>query len=111
MILRGVIPDPVARQPWAVILPLLALTTFGATVLYSAAGGSLRPWALTHFLRFFAFLAMAIGLSRVRKATFKQLAYPIYGVIVVLLVLVELVGGIGGGSQSMHNQGLMTLHP
>ena len=40
--IRGVVPDPVARQPWRVILPLLALTTFGATVLYSAAGGSLQ---------------------------------------------------------------------
>ncbi|MFC3174401.1 rod shape-determining protein RodA [Novosphingobium bradum] len=107
----SIIPDPVARQPWPVILPLLALTTFGATVLYSAAGGSLRPWALTHFLRFFVFLAMAIAISRVRKEVFKQLAYPIYGVIVVLLVLVELVGGIGGGSQRWLNLGFMTLQP
>ena len=109
--LRGTIPDPVARQPWQVILPLFALTTFGATVLYSAAGGSLRPWALTHFLRFFVFLGMAVGISRVRKETFKSLAYPIYGVIVVLLVLVELVGGIGGGSQRWLNLGFMTLQP
>ncbi|HET9629739.1 MAG TPA: rod shape-determining protein RodA [Novosphingobium sp.] len=107
----GVVPDPIARQPWRIILPLLALTIFGATVLYSAAGGSLRPWALTHFLRFFAFLAMAVAISRVRKDTFKQLAYPIYGVIVVLLVLVELVGGIGGGSQRWLNLGFMTLQP
>ena len=59
--LRGVIPEPIARQPWQVILPLVALTTFGSTVLYSAAGGSLRPWALTHLIRFFVFLVMAIG--------------------------------------------------
>ena len=65
--LKGLVPDPVARQPWQVILPLTALVTFGATVLYSAAGGSLRPWALTHFLRFFVFLAMAILISRVTR--------------------------------------------
>ena len=108
---RGVIPDPVARQPWQVIVPLLALVTFGATVLYSAAGGSLRPWALTHFLRFFVFLALAIMISKVRKDTFKAIAYPLYGVIVLLLVLVELVGGIGGGSQRWLNLGFMTLQP
>lgn len=111
MMLRGLIPDPVARQPWQVIVPLLLLVTFGATVLYSAAGGSLYPWALTHFLRFFVFLAMAIAISRVRRETFKQLAYPIYGVLVVLLVLVELIGGIGGGSQRWLNLGFMTLQP
>ncbi len=107
----GLIPEPVARQPWQVFLPLLALVTFGATVLYSAAGGSLRPWALTHFLRFLVFLAMAIVISQVRKETFKQLAYPIYGLILVLLVLVELIGGIGGGSQRWLNLGFMTLQP
>ena len=107
----GLVPDPVARQPWQVILPLLALVTFGAAVLYSAAGGSLRPWALTHFTRFLVFLAMALVISRVRKETFKQLAYPIYGATVVLLVLVELIGGIGGGSQRWLNLGFMTLQP
>ena len=108
---RGFVPASVARQPWQIILPLLALVTFGATVLYSAAGGSLRPWALTHFLRFFVFLAMAIGIGRVPQAVFKQIAYPLYGIIVVLLVLVELIGGIGGGSQRWLNLGFMTLQP
>ncbi|MBA3055903.1 MAG: rod shape-determining protein RodA [Sphingomonadales bacterium] len=109
--LNGVIPDPVARQPWHVILPLTALVVFGAAVLYSAAGGSLRPWALTHLLRFFVFLAMAIVISRVSKRTFKQLAYPLYGIAVFLLVLVEAIGGIAGGSQRWLNLGFMTLQP
>jgi len=109
--LRSIIPDPVARQPWRVILPLVVLVTFGSTVLYSAAAGSLRPWALTHFLRFTVFLGMALAISQVRKDLFKQLAYPIYGMILFLLVLVELVGGIGGGSQRWLNLGFMTLQP
>ena len=111
MAFRSILPEPVARQPWQVILPLVALVSFGATVLYSAAGGSLRPWALTHFVRFFVFLAMAIVISRVRRETFKQLAYPVYGIVVILLVLVELIGGIGGGSQRWLNLGFMTLQP
>lgn len=109
--LRALVPDPVARQPWQVIVPLTALVTFGSTVLYSAAGGSLRPWALTHFLRFFVFLAMALVIARVRKPAFKQIAYPVYGMVLVLLVLVELIGGIGGGSQRWLNLGFMTLQP
>lgn len=108
---RGVLPEPLARLPWRIILPLLVLTGFGSTVLYSAAGGSLRPWALTHIVRFFPFLGMAILLSRVPKRLFKQAAYPVYGLIVVLLVLVELIGGIGGGSQRWLNLGFMTLQP
>ncbi len=106
-----VVPDPIARQPWGVILPLLALVSFGATVLYSAAGGSLEPWALKHVLRFLVFLTMALVIARFPRALFKQAAYPLYGIILVLLVLVELIGGIGGGSQRWINLGFVTLQP
>jgi rod shape determining protein RodA len=108
---RGLIPEPIARQPWRVIAPLILLVAFGSTVLYSAAGGRLQPWAATHSLRFLVFLVMAVVISRVRRDLFKQLAYPIYIVVLVLLVLVELIGGIGGGSQRWLNLGFMTLQP
>ncbi|MBW8785784.1 MAG: FtsW/RodA/SpoVE family cell cycle protein, partial [Novosphingobium sp.] len=108
---RSIIPEPLARQPWGVLLPLTALALFGATVLYSAAGGSLRPWAAMHFLRFLAFLAMAMMLARVRRDRFKQVAYPLYGGLMVLLVLVEAIGRIGGGSQRWLNLGFITLQP
>jgi rod shape determining protein RodA len=109
--IRPIVPEAVARQPWGVILPLFALVLFGATVLYSAAGGHLQPWALTHVLRFCVFLAMAIVIGRVPRDWFKQLAYPIYGAVLVLLVLVEMLGAIGGGSQRWLNLGFMTLQP
>lgn len=108
---RSFIPEPVARQPWRVIVPLTLLVTFGAAVLYSAAGGRLQPWAATHFLRYLVFLVMAVVISRVRRDLFKQLAYPLYVVLLFLLVLVELIGGIGGGSQRWLNLGFMTLQP
>ena len=60
-------PAPIARQPWRVIVPLFALVCLGTAVLYSAAGGSFRPWALSHFVRFFVFLGMALALSHVRR--------------------------------------------
>ncbi|MEP7222408.1 MAG: rod shape-determining protein RodA [Novosphingobium sp.] len=106
-----IVPDTIARQPWRVIVPLTLLVLFGSTVLYSAAGGSLKPWALNHFLRYLVFLGMALTLSFVPRDYFKAAAYPLYGVIMVLLVLVELIGGIGGGSQRWLNLGFMTLQP
>ena len=108
---QPIVPEPVARQPWQVILPLAALVIFGSCVLYSAAGGHLRPWALTHLLRFFAFLGMAVVLARFPRDWFKLAAYPIYGAVLVLLVLVELLGAIGGGSQRWLDLGVMTLQP
>ena len=108
---RSIVPEAIARQPWRVFLPLTALVLFGGAVLYSAAGGHLRPWALTHLIRFAVFMVMALVIARVRCDLFQALAYPIYGGVLVLLVLVELIGGIGGGSQRWLNLGFMTLQP
>ena len=107
----GIIPAPIANQPWRVILPLIALVTFGSAVLYSAAGGHIQPWAGLHLARFAVFLGMAMVIARLPRELFKFSAYPVYAALVVLLVLVELIGGIGGGSQRWLNLGFMTLQP
>ena len=67
----GIIPAPIARQPWQVILPLTALVLFGTAVLYSAAAGNIRPWALTHLIRFGVFLVMALMIARLPRDLFK----------------------------------------
>ncbi len=108
---NSIVPDPVARQPWRVILPLSLLVVFGGSVLYSAAGGHFQPWATTHVIRFGVFLAMAMVIARFRREFFKQWAYPVYGVVLILLIFVELLGAVGGGSQRWLNLGFMTLQP
>ncbi len=105
------IPDPVARQPWGVIAPLLALVLLGTAVLYSAAGGSWQPYAASHLLRFAVFLTMALVIARIPQEFFVRVAYPAYAGVLVLLVLVEALGAIGGGSQRWLNLGFMTLQP
>lgn len=108
---RSIIPDGIKRQPWQVILPLTALVCFGAAVLHSAASGNFFPWAATHLARFSVFLGMALVMARLPKALFRDFAYAAYGGVLVLLILVELIGGIGGGSQRWLNLGFMTLQP
>ena len=110
----SIIPETVARQPWRVLVPLTALVLFGTAVLYSAspvAGGSFRPWAGTHLMRFTVFLTMALIMARLPRDWFKLASYPIYAAVLLLLVLVELMGAIGGGSQRWLNLGFMTLQP
>ena len=55
----GIIPEPIARQPWGMLVPLYLLVLFGAAVLYSAAGGSMDPYASSHLTRFGVFMLMA----------------------------------------------------
>lgn len=108
---RSVIPAPIARLQWGVIVPLFLLNVFGSLVLYSAAGGHMEPWAGLHMIHFAVFLAMALVVARFPRDLFKLAAYPIYGALIVLLVLVEAMGKIGGGSQRWLNLGFMTLQP
>lgn len=108
---RSIVPEAIAREPWHIIVPLAALNTFGSAVLYSAAGGHLSPWALLHTVHFIVFLIMGVVISRLPRDFFKLSSYPAYIAIVVLLVLVELLGKVGGGSQRWLNLGFMTLQP
>ena len=108
---RFFVPRLIAAQPWQAILPLFALTLFGGAVLYSAAGGHMRPWALMHVVRFPIFLALAMALARVPAEWFKRIALPGYVGLCISLVLVEAIGRIGGGSQRWLNLGFMQLQP
>ncbi len=107
----SVVPAGLARLPWGLILLVLAIGSFGLVVLYSAAGGSLRPWALSQGSRFLVFLLGALMLSRVREAQIKAVAFPVYGVLVLLLLVVELFGFVGGGSQRWLDLGFIRLQP
>ena len=101
-----VVPDPIARLPWRVILLVVAIGAFGQVVLYSAAGGSLQPWALSQGIRFFVLLSAALAISYVPERVWKSAALPAYVVIVIALVLVELVGAVRGGSQRWLDVGI-----
>lgn len=108
---RSIVPEAVSRQPWQMLIPLSALVALGAAVLYSAAGGNLQPYALSHLVRFGVFLVMAVAISHTSRNLFRMSAYPVYGAILFLLILVELIGAVGGGSQRWLNLGFMSLQP
>jgi rod shape determining protein RodA len=108
---NSLVPAPIANLPWKLIFIVVAIAMFGALELYSAAGGSLKPWALNHTIRFFAFLGMAVALSYIRPETFREFAWPAYILIFVLLIVVELFGALGGGAQSWLEIGFIRIQP
>ncbi len=107
----GFIPAPIAQLPWRLLLLVIAIGGFGAVVLYSAAGGSISPWAFSHVLRFGIFLGMAIVMSRLPVEFWQAIAFPLYGIVLVLLIGVEVWGGVSGGSQRWLDLGIIRLQP
>ncbi|GAA4037841.1 rod shape-determining protein RodA [Parerythrobacter jejuensis] len=109
--MNSVIPAPIARQPWGMLIPLLLLVAFGAVVLYSAGGGNMQPFAFSHLVRFSVFLVMASILAVFPRELAKFAAFPVYVIILIMLVAVEAIGGMGGGSQRWLDLGFMRLQP
>ena len=105
------LPEPLASLPWRVMGLVSAIAGFGLIVLYSAAGGSLKPWAASQGYKFIIFFAMALALSRVKERRWKDIAFPGYAVILALLLFVELLGAVSGGSQRWLDLGFIRLQP
>lgn len=105
------LPAPLAQVPWRVLLPLTALVCFGAAVLHSAAGGDFGTYASSHLIRYTIFLIVAFIIARVPQPIVLMGAFPAYGAVTVLLMAVEAMGAIGGGSQRWLAVGPLTLQP
>ncbi|MEP3421196.1 MAG: rod shape-determining protein RodA [Erythrobacter sp.] len=107
----GIIPEPIARQPWSMLIPLFLLVAFGAAVLYSAAGGSMTPYASSHLIRFSVFLVMASVIASLPRNFVRFMTYPAYIVVLLMLLAVEILGQVRGGSQRWLDLGFMDLQP
>lgn len=105
------LPEPLARLPWRMLILVVAIGVFGQVVLYSAAGGSLYPWAWGQGVRFFVLLAAALAVSRVPVSMWKGVALPAYAAITLALVAVEVLGKVSGGSQRWLDLGVIRLQP
>jgi len=105
------VPEQFANLPWRIILLVAAIGSFGLVVLYSAASGHIHPWALSQGMRFFVFLAGAVALSRVREQLWRDAAFPAYAILLFLLLMVELLGAVRGGSQRWLDLGFIRLQP
>jgi rod shape determining protein RodA len=111
MISSAIIPQPLAKLPWRLLFLIAGIATIGLLTLYSAAGGSVNPWALKQAVIFLVFLTIAIAMSWIKESTIKSVAFPLYTIVLIMLVLVELLGFVGKGAQRWLDIGPIRLQP
>jgi rod shape determining protein RodA len=111
VISSAIIPQPLARLPWRLLFLVMGIAMIGLLTLYSAAGGSVNPWALKQAFIFFVFLSVAVGMSWIRESSIKNVAFPLYAVILLMLILVEMLGFVGKGAQRWLDIGPIRLQP
>jgi rod shape determining protein RodA len=96
---------------WPLVLVLCMIAGSGAAMLYSLAGGAWEPWAADHLIRFGIFAAIMLVLGLVDLRVWFALSYPIYGLALLLLIAVELVGDTSMGATRWLNLGVVRFQP
>ena len=96
---------------WVLIALIVIVASIGFTALYSAAGGSLSPWASRQMMRFaIGFVGMII-IALIDIRWWYKLSWFFFGIGMILLVTVEVIGHTGMGAQRWINLGFMKLQP
>ncbi len=96
---------------WSVVVLVTIICCIGFALLYSVAGGSLEPWAGRQIVRFGIGIVLLLAVAVVHIRTWYQLAYPIYGVTLLLLVATEFLGRMGKGAERWIDIGPLQLQP
>jgi rod shape determining protein RodA len=96
---------------WSLVFWLCCIAAIGFAMLYSAANGSLQPWALPQLTRFGVGLALLVAVALVDVRILMRYAYVLYVAVMVLLVAVDVRGVIGGGAQRWIDLGFVNLQP
>ena len=109
-------PEMTLRQKfwqlnWGMVLLLTLVACVGVAMLYSAANGSMEPWASRHMMRFGLGLGIMFVVALIDVRFWFRYAYLIYLACLLLLVGVEVMGSIGMGAQRWIDLGFLRLQP
>ena len=98
---------------WRLVALLCVIAGMGTAMLYSIAGGHWQPWAANHLIRFGGLLTVMLVLSLVHLKWWFRAAYPIYGVLLLLVLMIEFtpLGYTAGGARNWLNLGFTRIQP
>ncbi len=94
----------------ALVLGLLLLCAFGLAVLYSATGQDLAA-VERQLVRLVLAFGLMFAVAQVPPARLERWSLPLYGLGVLMLVAVLLVGDVGKGAQRWLDLGFMRFQP
>ncbi|MBS1202169.1 MAG: rod shape-determining protein RodA [Chromatiaceae bacterium] len=92
------------------VMGLLLLCAFGLVVLYSASGQDLAS-VERQLVRLGLALALMFAVAQVPPARLERWSLPLYGLGILMLVAVLVVGDVGKGAQRWLDLGFMRFQP
>ena len=96
---------------WFIVFIIVCIACIGFSMLYSVAGGNIDPWAKSQFIRFFIGLTAMVIIAIIDVRVWMFLAYPFYIFALSMLVVVDVIGVMGNGSQRWLDLGFINLQP
>ncbi|WP_416897860.1 MAG: rod shape-determining protein RodA [Minwuia sp.] len=99
------------RLDWLLVLLISMTAGIGFVMLYSAANGSLEPWAVRQMMRFGMGMGMLIVIALIDIRFWMRWAYAFYAIALALLIGVEIAGTTGMGATRWINLGFINLQP
>jgi rod shape determining protein RodA len=96
---------------WALIALIFIFACIGFASLYSAAGGSIDPWASRQAVRFSVGVTGMLIIALIDIRWWQKLSYLAYAGGIALLLLVEIAGHVGMGAQRWIDLGFIKLQP
>lgn len=103
--------DRVLSINFGLVALITLIACVGFLALFSAAGGSVSPWASKQMMRFVVGMGVMLFIALIDVRWWYRLAWPIYIGGFALLVIVEAMGHVGMGAQRWINLGFMKLQP
>ncbi|MCC5984773.1 MAG: rod shape-determining protein RodA [Rhodobacteraceae bacterium] len=96
---------------WPLVLLIVAVACMGFLMLYSVAGGAMRPWADPQMKRFAVGLGLMFAIAFTPLWFWRSIAGVAYAVSVLLLLGVEFFGTVGMGAKRWLELGPIRLQP
>ena len=103
--------DKIIFMNWGLILIVLLIGGVGLLALYSAANGSMEPYAIRHVMRFSVGFVVMFFVALIDIRFWRNMAWPMYIITFLLLIAVEVMGFVGMGAKRWINLGFMNLQP
>ncbi|RZJ41113.1 MAG: rod shape-determining protein RodA [Brevundimonas sp.] len=108
---RDRLPVKLTQIDWRFVGLLCVIAGIGSAMLYSVAGEAWQPWAAKHLIRFGVCLVLMLSLAMIDPRYWFRLAWPVYGVGLLLLIAVEVVGDVRLGAQRWLSVGPFSFQP
>ena len=100
----------ILHMNWAIVFLVTAIAVVSCVMLYSV-GGSFSKWADPQLKRFGVTFLMMFIMAMIPIWFWRNMSFLAYGIALLLIILVSLMGSMGMGAQRWIDLGFMKLQP